>query len=63
MKKGATKDIKKPKLLRRVKTINFETGEIEDLHPEVMTIDEVSKLLRVSPRAVTILSGIRSYQP
>jgi excisionase family DNA binding protein len=55
MKKEGTKGIqegKKPKLLRRLKTINPETGEIEDLYPEVMTIDEVSKLLRVTPRAI-----------
>lgn len=55
MKKKGTKAIqedKKPKLLRRLKTINPETGEIEDIYPEVMTIDEVSKLLRVTPRAV-----------
>jgi excisionase family DNA binding protein len=55
MKKKLTKAIQrgeKPKLLRRTKEINFETGEITDLYPEVMTIDEVSKLLRVTPRAV-----------
>jgi excisionase family DNA binding protein len=55
MKKKGTKSIqegKKPKLLRRTKEINFETDEIRELYPEVMTIDEVSKLLRVTPRAV-----------
>ena len=54
MKKGrkAIKGDNKPKLLRRLKTINPETGEIEDIYPEIMTIDEVSKLLRVTPRAV-----------
>lgn len=54
MKKG-TKVIqqdKKPKLLRRLKTINPETSEIEDIYPEIMNIDEVSKLLRVTPRAI-----------
>jgi excisionase family DNA binding protein len=55
MKKKPTKAVqeeKKPKLLRRTRDINFETGEITERYPEVMTIDEVSKLLRVTPRAV-----------
>ena len=55
MSKKPTKSLqeeKKSKLLRRSKDINFETGEITELYPEVMTIDEVSKLLRVTPRAV-----------
>jgi excisionase family DNA binding protein len=52
MKKEASKKVEIPKLARRIKKINLETGEIEDLYPEVMTIDEVSKLLRVTPRAV-----------
>ena len=52
MKKKAAEEKKKPKLKRRLWDINFETGEIKPLYPEVMTIDEVSKLLRVTPRAV-----------
>ena len=52
MKKEVSEKAETPKLARRIKKINLETGEIEDLYPEVMTIDEVSKLLRVTPRAV-----------
>jgi excisionase family DNA binding protein len=55
MKKKVIKTMdgyKKPKLLRRTKSINFETGEVTERYPEVMTIEEVSELLRVTPRAV-----------
>jgi excisionase family DNA binding protein len=52
MKKEIPEKSEVPKLRRRTKKINLETGEIEDLYPEVMNIEEVSKLLRVTPRAV-----------
>ena len=55
MRKKRTKalqEAEKPRLLRRTKDIDFERGEIKERYPEVMTIDEVSELLRVTPRAV-----------